>query len=1205
MFSLSLSFLCWTLHACALIIYVCVYFPGLQPLPYGPGSFYTLFRQNAPDESPQPVTQALHHLNSDFPQVLSEEDSHALPAHTEALHLDIDSYLSDKTFPVHPASPLTPRPESEYPKFFFQAMNSGYETRPHCLWRLGEPAFTQFFVLNCFPQGKYVNSALHAGSGQRVWGGFSGDRIDVSLWLPPTQPTSENESRGGRRTTYRHGRRWQRTWQQQQRRQRGSGRPRGVQIEPTESTTHDPAGAGRDNSSHQHKRGQSFKIQDAQQSAQHCLRIEDDDPLILYWRQKIKKRKNFGRRKRRVDEKPGRFIFCNYHEAGVHYSGHGIQPGSKPAADPDNNIQFYLGRSPMYACQREDGFIGSGGEGGGVEESQTITWEKNTLKKDKRRRTYTKLMNQALEWCGESHRIHFEYLIITECDFLHGKYTPPRPEHGEEKLFRIVPLEFHSDMKKIHGDNYVCSLPPRISYTDMITLLCHNRVEFQKKANQIFPPQPSDGWDAPFGISEGSMGGFVGFHGGEETQHDRVSNQFGYCFQRHKPTMEDIGPAGLSQARFNLKDFKNMCNTPQTSSRLSYDTSSLEIQSSSLFHWQYKTRHLRNFNLRHVLLYNTREYLTPFLKHLLQLRWHIKKKDLASLRSLMNMPQGDDGMLAFGIVAKLIINSFYGFSSLRSDRFAQTRIVSAQTIFKEREKMFKKYLCSDFDYPVPGPNAFYFLRNCSMFCPFCKQYSRVSVSPELRERWLHLITPPSAIIENLRAHGCPLCQHPVNFICPIILGGGCHFTISDEAIHACNENDDNDDDGSDNNITSPKPTCSITQTINTPLQITALGHEIHSKKRAREKITTPESEDGDSCDISDDQTDSESACDSENSEDRAFINDESDESSHDSYDTEKSLSNESDSDTEYDDLHEPASFSKSLPTRNSKTRVLNPFKLSQNPAKESKDDDLDSTKSTIPYRRHGSRLNNTWSAIYMLTDRPKRPRLNNVAAVASTILGNSKTIFFDKLHALLYTLSSNAAMLVYTDTDSAYFSCHFPQLEDNCLNPERRSLFKQWEHIILEKPHTLESQHGKFNIESQHDSGIFRAVKCKLLFNNPNPDRDIVTLKGIPRGLHSSVTKQHFASYDPAQWKHWTQLSPLINRLWRARSNIEHYQEEWNAMTSQEQESLLSLSNVAISFQYIRMRSMPSLQVDFITDKRKISSGVNLKRHMLVKPKHK
>ena len=101
--------------------------------------------------------------------------------HTPALQAELEKYWTTGVYPADGGcSPLSPKPPGQYPKFTFRTLTPKHEHKSHALDRLGELAFVQWAVLEAFPEANKIGSCLHAGPGQRVWGGFSGDRIDFS-----------------------------------------------------------------------------------------------------------------------------------------------------------------------------------------------------------------------------------------------------------------------------------------------------------------------------------------------------------------------------------------------------------------------------------------------------------------------------------------------------------------------------------------------------------------------------------------------------------------------------------------------------------------------------------------------------------------------------------------------------------------------------------------------------------------------------------------------------------------------------------------------------------------------------------------------------------------------------------------------------------------------------------------------------------------
>ena len=136
----------------------------MDSLPFGPGSFYTLHVQESSDEPPRPV-----------------RESEILPKHTPELQKELHDYINYGRFPPDGgSSDLSPKPPGQYPQYTFRSLTPSQEYRSHSLSRLGEIAFVQWAALEKYTDCKKIGSCLHAGPGQRIWGGFAGDRIDFS-----------------------------------------------------------------------------------------------------------------------------------------------------------------------------------------------------------------------------------------------------------------------------------------------------------------------------------------------------------------------------------------------------------------------------------------------------------------------------------------------------------------------------------------------------------------------------------------------------------------------------------------------------------------------------------------------------------------------------------------------------------------------------------------------------------------------------------------------------------------------------------------------------------------------------------------------------------------------------------------------------------------------------------------------------------------
>ena len=228
--------------------------------------------------------------------------------------------------------------------------------------------------------------------------------------------------------------------------------------------------------------------------------------------------------------------------------------------------------------------------------------------------------------------------------------------------------------------------------------------------------------------------------------------------------MDELGPAALLQAGLSPSALKRKCQAgSQTAARLAYDHGRLEIQGSSLFSWQCHVRKLVGFKLRHTQLYAMRSFLAPFLRWLLQVRWNIKKKNLPALQAMLGDSTGT-GLLLFGLGTKLIANSFYGYSALRTDLFSESTVLTSKTLNKK--KFFEAALCGHAARPVPPPNCYYFNCTGEGFCPKCEVSSSWSSSEE--ERWN--ISVPVHVLDSLRDTGCPSCGVVPNSICGVPLG---------------------------------------------------------------------------------------------------------------------------------------------------------------------------------------------------------------------------------------------------------------------------------------------------------------------------------------------------------------------------------------------------------------------------------------------------
>ena len=423
----------------------------------------------------------------------------------------------------------------------------------------------------------------------------------------------------------------------------------------------------------------------------------------------------------------GKLHFVNFHEAGVHYQGHcRVKWGSR---DP---------------CQRE-----------GAE----LTWESSTERKDMRRLMYTEFMNEAVKELGRG--TEYEYSVVTECQLLHS-YSPD-PNDTWMK-YTAVPSQFHAYMRERYDSDYLWTAPPVLTWDQMLGVMLSSHVDELSQGDRIFPEKP---WSSP-GPSFERISGFAVFNGGFEERHDRVSNLMGFCFQKTYPDPEELGPVALAQAGCSMEELKARCRaTPQTAPRLDYDPRELEIQATTLLGWQCHARRLRGFKVRHALLYPTRTYVAPFLIKLLQMRWLIKRGDQAGLAEMLDRTSDGeelDGAL-LSLSLKLIINSFYGYSALRTDRFPQTKVVTDTQLCQQNN--YKRALQRDGTQPVPPEDAYYFTSTGIGHCPKCD--STHSYLSGGTGDWEDKAVP-APVLEQLDQEGCPVCQEKPDRVCGVTLG---------------------------------------------------------------------------------------------------------------------------------------------------------------------------------------------------------------------------------------------------------------------------------------------------------------------------------------------------------------------------------------------------------------------------------------------------
>ena len=158
----------------------------------------------------------------------------------------------------------------------------------------------------------------------------------------------------------------------------------------------------------------------------------------------------------------------------------------------------------------------------------------------------------------------------------------------------------------------------------------------------------------------------------------------------------------------------------------------------------------------------------------------------------------------------------------------------------------------------------------------------------------------------------------------------------------------------------------------------------------------------------------------------------------------------------------------------------------------------------------------------------------------------------------------------------------------------------EWLPKIMEDTGSNESQHGKFGIESWHSRGVFRGVKVKHLSNTgePSDPSRSVTLKGIPRGLHSRLAQYHFL--DTKTYEKWEECEELCHALWHQRNDAKKFQEVLETAEPKARVALVKMTPPSYTAQYLKIRGRVSCEISLATERKTIGSAINMKRKMTV-----
>ena len=217
----------------------------------------------------------------------------------------------------------------------------------------------------------------------------------------------------------------------------------------------------------------------------------------------------------------------------------------------------------------------------------------------------------------------FSYHAVFECDLFHGE---------GESLNKVLSRD---------RDQYIQPFQTSMKYETMLDKILHTK----------------------------EIGGFLTLEGGMDSIDTGCVNDnvFGYCVSKHFPDPKEIGAYSTSQIRGYGHDVPNYCKkSALTVPRLNFRAESPEVVSVQYFRWLVTVRKLQGYKIHHVAAYKELPNLSGFLDNLLQKRWDLKMK-------------GEGGDLE-GLTCKLMVNSFYGYSSIFLPKYPKTKIKSENSI---------------------------------------------------------------------------------------------------------------------------------------------------------------------------------------------------------------------------------------------------------------------------------------------------------------------------------------------------------------------------------------------------------------------------------------------------------------------------------------------------------------------------------------------
>ena len=204
-----------------------------------------------------------------------------------------------------------------------------------------------------------------------------------------------------------------------------------------------------------------------------------------------------------------------------------------------------------------------------------------------------------------------------------------------------------------------------------------------------------------------SFSGFVCLTGGRESELDGgdnpwIARQFAFCHQRSSLNPEtDLGRFTDYQADLmgdGRKKLENTLKSEVTLCRKSFGEEGV-ILGMDYLRFLVRERGLEGFDVKHVIFYRSRHFLSPYVNGLLQMRHDLRKdKDSGLLRDL----------------TKLLLNGLYGYCAVESCNFSRGRIVSESTLRQmlyrdppkgiDKANLVRSTILGSFQKPTPPPN---------------------------------------------------------------------------------------------------------------------------------------------------------------------------------------------------------------------------------------------------------------------------------------------------------------------------------------------------------------------------------------------------------------------------------------------------------------------------------------------------------------------